>query len=229
MKAPLIIYIVLLAASACAPRKFYYPPYAPPDITMICEMLRQAGFKHEQLDSVKVFEATLREDVITMNSVGEITVLNDASKATRFPVPASENTYRLFLFMPYGKGLNNSCIFLTTVFRGKCAGNGIFCRNISVGPAYAGTIFANQIHFTEALKMNKCQTRYKPLKSHPADMRLITPKPVENWMQVGINVKTITIHRPNKISGNKPLQYDIENIFRDDKALLFTYRYSITN
>lgn len=206
----------------CAAPVYYYSPTQAPSMDFFNKMVKTANPAVASLDSVQIFQATLQEDYVERNSVAEKTIINTESDATRFPVPVIDKEYRLYIFkLFYGK-VKSDAIFMSTAYKGDCDGDN--CANVGIGPAYYGKIRMEQLVLNKAMKMTKNKNEYVPVKASPDSIRMIAAEDFSKPQTTTINIKHLVVLKPNKVGGSKPLRYDIEQLFDDKKALLFTYQ-----
>lgn len=219
-KIPLFI-LVFSWLTGCKPPSFSFKENEQINTSFFKNIPELAGYKDLKLDSVNVYRARLEEQIVDRNDVSEYKLINSQSKksnAVKFPVQA--NYQHLYLFVLHSSPEKNICIFLSTGFNADDSCTGI-------GPAYLGHIRSEQINFIREIKIRKGEGgiyRFEKGGAHSNTvMHFYLDKNSVVAQHSGFRVEQIIRNVPNKVSGLKPVIFNIRNIFNDPDALLFSY------
>jgi hypothetical protein len=227
--------ILLLTLVGCKPTQV---SFSAEDITpaYIKKLLVTAKEKDTSFSTGTIFVADLEEDLVNRDGIAEETIINTKSDKPRSGITVDGNSYQLFIIT-----LNNEkqrSIFLPAIFNSEeeCIG---------LGPALVGDWGAGQLKFTKRLRCEPNRKTHEAIWKYPVKEsefgktgRVTDPKDetvtkLEIKFETNtkksipsladfriINVYTIS---PNRFGGNKPLVFNIANIFEDDQALYFKH------
>ena len=196
--------------------------------------------------TMKVYEAELVDDYIRRDGIAEETIINTKSNQSSVSLAVKKNTYRLFIITT-GTAASSPSIFLPSIFdaRGKCIGLG----PAWLGTWAAGQLkyYKTLIYYprsrnglTRVLSPNrkkdawvydKKENEFKKSKSiyEPFSNYASTKKEIKFEADEKRNIASLTDFRiinifntaENRFGGQKPLIFDIGEIFEDPNALAF--------
>jgi hypothetical protein len=187
--------------------------------------------------SIRVYKSVIRNGNILRNGVVEETAINKYGNRKNYRDPANiRNTYTLYLIITDGEGMQN-VLFFPSITNADDA-------FVGLGPAYVGNAgidrlnFTNILHFKTASNLKFMQDSF----SKKGSDRWIYKKKENKYTFSGeakievvfeldreltfMNMQPFRITRIFKTSGNnisadKPLAFDIAQIFGDPDALIF--------
>ncbi len=189
---------------------------------------------------IEVYKASFSEATIEKDDLLEFTELNTHSDLPRVTYREidgfTQDIYLLKYNFSYGDGgeeIENTAVILVSLhYRPMATEPFIFCTG--PGPAYWGVVNDGYISFDSVLTIKQANNSYylkgQKAKKKNAFNLLFLPagfveEPVEN--KSSFNIKKIVRMNANKVGGIKPLVFDIPAIFKDEKAMHFTYIKSI--
>lgn len=231
--------ILLLTLVGCKPTQV---SFSAKDITAdyVKKLLVTAQTKSVPIESdtaftsYSIFVAELKEQLTNRDGIAEETILNKKSKNPGSGVVIRGSSYQLFIITA-----NNSAqasIFLPAIFNaeGDCIG---------LGPALVGTWGAGSITFNRRIRCKPNRKTKEAVWIYPVKENefgktgdIFDPKEdarskiqirFEGDTKKDINsladFKILNIYNisPNRFGGNKPLVFNIAEIFEDDHALYF--------
>lgn len=231
----LITILVLLILVGCKPTQV---SFSAKDITAdyVKKLLATANEKDTSFTPGNIFVADLEEDLVNRDGIAEETIINSKSEKPRSGVTIDGNSYQLFIITLNNE--KNRSIFLPAIFNSEeeCIG---------LGPALIGDWGAGQLKFTKRLRCKPNRKTHEAIWKYPvkeneygktgrtSDPKDGTITKLEIKFETNtkknipsladfriINIYTIS---PNRFGGNKPLVFNIANIFEDDQALYFKH------
>jgi hypothetical protein len=190
---------------------------------------------------MEIYKASFSEATIEKDNLLEFTELNTHSNQLRVPYRDidgfTQDIYLLKYSFSYRDGSedieNTAVTFISLHYRPKSTEPFFYCTG--PGPAYWGLVNDGYISFDSVLTVKVANKGHylkveRPNRKNafnllflPADFAEI---PVENVS--AFDIKKIVRMNANKVGGSKPLVFDIPVIFKDSKALHFTYIKTIT-
>lgn len=205
-----------------------------------------AGNEDTGFAAMRIYEAVLTDDYIRRDGIAEETIINTKSNQSAVSLAVKKNTYRLYIITA-GTTANSPCIFLPSIFdaRGKCIGLG----PALLGTWAAGQIkyYKTLIYYprsrnalTRALspgrkkdawvydkKVNEfkgSKSIYEPFTNFASTRKEIKFEADQKSNIAGLpDFRIINIYNTaeNRFGGQKPLIFDIGEIFEDPDALAF--------
>lgn len=185
---------------------------------------KKQGTRYNNVTSYRIYRATIKEELVENNSVGEYKLINEESEQVRINKPMTGNYHELYLYLfNINSGSSKKFAMVSAGYnaKGEC---------ISLGPAYTGSINTGKsnpsLHAEYSVKIKHCKkslylyNNYKnktslDFLSHTAVMPNTNPDSLLQFYMVLQNKR-------NKIGGiNKPLIFNIARIFNDSAALTF--------
>lgn len=239
-----IAIIAVCAGMLCyckpASKSFSYTSNADKDF--FAQTMELAGYRDIKADSIKVFRAELIENLVERDEVPEYKLLNTKSdeKPARLADMKNKNYLYLFQLFP-SSGDDTLFVYMATTFSAAdiCTG---------LGPVYLGVQRRDRIRFESVLNIAELKMKDQPqsLKDKDAnpekfrryhinekkgmttlifynDQRI--PRPADR--STPIVITQIIRNEENKIGGKKAVIFTTEKVFRDPKALVFTYNTTI--
>lgn len=242
MKQMMYTILLLAALSSC---KLSQINFSEKDIdtAFVKERIRSVQEKDDHapinLDftSIRVYKSVIQNGNTLRNGVVEETAINKYGKRKNYRDPANiRNTYILYLIITDAEGPQNVLFFPTIT-----SADSIF---VGLGPAYVGNIGIDRLNFTNIL-------HFKPASNLKFMRNLFPKKECDRWLYVEKENKYICSKKPkievvfeldreltfmnmqpfrikkifktsgNNISADKPLAFDIAQIFGDPDALIF--------
>jgi hypothetical protein len=235
----LITILVLLTLVGCKPTQVNF---SAEDITAeyVKKLLVTAQTKSVPIEkdtaftSYCVFVAELKEQLTNRDGIAEETILNKKSKNPGSGVAIRGSSYQLFIVTA-----NNSSqpsIFLPAIFNaaGDCIG---------LGPALVGTWGAGSITFNRRIRckpnrktkevvwiypvkeneFGKTGEIFDPKEDARSKIQIRFEGDTKKKINSLADFKILNIYNisPNRFGGNKPLVFNIAEIFEDDHALYF--------
>ncbi len=212
--------------------------FSAEDITpaYIKKLLVIANENDTSFSSGNIFVADLEEDLVNRDGIAEETIINSKSAKPRSGVTIDGNSYQLFIITVDNE--KNRSIFLPAIFNSEeeCIG---------LGPALVGDWGAGQLKFTKRLRCEPNRKTHEAIWKYPVkeneygkskrstdpDDKTITKLEIKFETNSAKKIPTLADFRiiniytisPNRFGGNKPLVFNIENIFEDDQALYFKH------
>jgi hypothetical protein len=236
----IITILVLLILVGCKPTQVNF---SAKDITaeyvkklLVTAETKSVPIKEDTaFTSYSVFVAELKEQLTNRDGIAEETILNKKSKNPGSGVAIRGSSYQLFIVTA-----NNSAqpsIFLPAIFNaeGDCIG---------LGPALVGTWGAGSITFNRRIRCKPNRKTKEAVWIYPVKENefgktgeILDPKDDNTGSKIQIrfegdtkknisslaDFKIVSIYKisPNRFGGNKPLVFNIAEIFEDDHALYF--------
>ncbi len=170
------------------------------------------------IDSVKIYQATLQEVVVDRDDIPEFRIVNTESKQKLVTTPEFKNYHQLFLYQVYA-GKSTFCVYLGSSFNVDDV-----CTKL--GPAYLGTVRHNLIIFKRKLKLSEKNGSYIISgATTPGSLYFSTKKdfPAATDSVSDVQVTEIINSDINKIGGTKSVIFSVNKVFQDPRALVFTY------
>jgi hypothetical protein len=186
--------------------------------------------------NMEIYKASFSEATIEKDNLLEFTELNTHSNQPRVPYRDidgfTQDIYLLkysFSYRDGGEDIENTAVaFIALHYRPMRTDPFVYCTG--PGPAYWGLVNDGYISFDSVLTIKQANNSYY-LKGEKANRKnafnlLFLPAdfpevPIENTSS--FDIKKIVRMNANKVGGNKPLVFDIPVIFKDSKAMHFTY------
>lgn len=192
---------------------------------------------------IRVYKSVIQNGNVLRNGVVEETAINKYGNKKNYRDPANtRNTYTLYMIITDAEGIQNVLFFPSIT-----NADGAF---VGLGPAYLGNIgidrlnFTNILHFKEASdhkfmrnlfpkkafdrwvyveKENKYKFKDETTKQKAAKIEVVFELDRElTFMNMQpFRIKRIFKTSGNNISADKPLAFDIAQIFDDPDALIF--------
>lgn len=181
-----------------------------------------------------IFVADLEEDLINRDGIAEQTIMNKESDKPRSGVVMTGNTYKLFIITTNHP--KNRSIFLPAIFNAQDS-----C--IGLGPALVGDFGAGQLNYTKRIRckpnrktheakweysikeneFGKTGSNLDPKDNSIAKLEITFETDSKKKISSLADFRIINIYTlsPNRFGGNKPLVFNIANVFEDDQALYF--------
>jgi hypothetical protein len=191
-------------------------------------------------NKMEIYKASFSEATVEKEHLLEFTELNTHSNQPRVSYRDvdgfTQDIYLLkytFSYRDGGEDIENTAVtFLSLHYRPMSTEPFKYCTG--PGPAYWGLVNDGYISFDSVLSIKQANGYYlkadKPNKKNafnllflPADFPELL---IEN--KSSFDIKKIVRMNANKVGGNKPLVFDIPAIFKDSKAMHFTYLKTIT-
>jgi hypothetical protein len=190
---------------------------------------------------IEVYKASIREFTFEKDNLVEFTQLNthsDLRKDNYLEIDGSAQDLYLLKYN-FSCGIdgqdfeNTAVIFMSLHYMPMNTEPFVYCSG--AGPAYWGLIGDGQISFDSLLTIRHDNQDYylkskKVKKKDAFNLRFLPAGFVENPVKniSGFNIKKVIKMNANKVGGIKPLVFNIPVIFKDDKAMHFTYIKTIT-
>ena len=225
--------ILLLTVVGCKPTQVSFSD-ADINADYVKKLLVTAKEKDTSFTSGNIFVAELTEDLVNRDGIAEETIINSESKNPVSGITIDGNSYKLFIIT-----INNSArrsIFLPAIFNSEeeCIG---------LGPALVGDWGAGQLKYTKRLRCKPNRKTHEAIWKYPVKEnefgktgstrdpkdKTITKLEIKFETDTKKNISSLADFRiiniynisPNRFGGNKPLVFNIANIFEDDHALYF--------
>ena len=179
-----------------------------------------ANFPDLNIDSIRVYKATLAEMMVERESVPEFKLINTESKRPVVDYPVIGNYNHLYIFRIYSKPDKRLSVFLSAGFdfNGQCT---------SLGPAYLGSERIDRYHMYKPLKVTRNDSSFTLAeKSGKFSVFFYAEDELLRSTQK-LKLYQLIDNGKNKIAGTKPVIYNVKKIFNDANALVFLYDHTI--
>lgn len=184
--------------------------------------------------SYNVFVAELKEQLINRDGIAEETIMNKVSKNPRSGIVTKGTSYKLFIvtannsaqpgiFLPAIFDADNNCIGLGPALVGTWgAGSLTFNRRIRCKPNRK-TKEAVWIYPIKENEFGKTGDIFDPKEEARSKIQIRFEGDIKKDINSLADFKIVNIYTisPNRFGGNKPLIFNIAEIFEDDHALYF--------
>jgi hypothetical protein len=168
-----------------------------------------------QIDSIRVYKATLTEKLIERDRVPEYKLINEKSKSDRLKYEVKGFYHDLYIFRLFAKQEKNLVVFMGTSYdpNGVCIG---------LGPLYQGFWRQGRLNFFQELSLVK-KSPFAISGRSDSIRTTFYYNTIDFSSGNELNVEQIIQSSKNKVAGSKPVIFDISKIFNDNLALLFSY------
>jgi len=209
--------------SACKPASMSFKSDEHINVNLFDELsVFEPGIK---IDSIRVFVALLEEQVVERDAVPEYKLINSESRKQIVDYEIEGNYHQLYFFQLFSNPDKRLAVFLATGWNYKDT-----CT--SLGPAYLGYIREERFRIARRLKIRQEKDQYQLQKLHcfpkkncdQVTLFFYADKPIRSRDESHIRFHQIIMDSPNKIAGTKPVIYNINRIFNDPDAMIFTYQ-----
>ena len=179
------------------------------------------GQKKDPITGYKIYHAIIQEKLVESNAVAEYKLMNSLSNKKAVDLAINRYANELYFYEIHSVNRQTYGIFLAATFETprKCIG---------IGPLYMGFVGVGEYgtkKFTvqsEYAIVNESTTSLPSIRKKRSFPELVFSYAPE-MSPPGITITHIIQKNKNKISGmNKPVVYDIEQIFNDRNALRFS-------
>lgn len=198
------------------------------DSSFVKQIALNLGGGPDSIIDYKMFRAHISEKLVETNAVAEYTLMNDLSKKNTVDLLIKRSYNELYYYELSSVNEQRYGIFLAATF--ATAFDTVQC--IGLGPLYIGFVSKGDnntrkfvIEKEYAIKKDKRTEaiRLKEQKGIPRLYWVYEYVNSDNSGKLQIRFSEILQRGKNKVSGiNKPLVYNIENIFNDPDALRFS-------
>ena len=186
---------------------------------------KQKGISYTNITNYRIYRATIQEELVENNSVGEYKLINTKSGQAKVNKEINGNYHELYLYLFAidSPATSKKFVLLSSGYNadGEC---------ISLGPAYTGSINTGagnpSLNAEYAVKVKRCKKELYLQNKHTnkTDLDFLSHRAImpddhrDNLLQFYMVLQ----NKRNKIGGmNKPLIFNVAKVFNDSATLTF--------